>query len=56
MKNECGGAGEIEVETEIEVDSGFAADWVLTTLSLKREIDSAQGSLPRRELPTAERW
>jgi len=32
--------------------SGSAADGILKTLSLKRVIDTAVGSLPRRELPT----
>ena len=46
----------IEIEVEIESTSGFAAIGILKTLHLKRAIDSARGSLPRRELPTAERW
>ena len=32
--------------------SGCAAVGILMTLSPKRTIDSAVGSLPRRELPT----
>jgi hypothetical protein len=32
--------------------SGCAADGILKTLTLKHEIASAAGSLPRRELPT----
>ena len=36
--------------------SGFAAIGILMTLPLKRPIDSTRGSLPRIELPTAERW
>ena len=32
MRNECGGAGKIEVEAEIEAESGFAADGILMTL------------------------
>jgi len=31
---------------------GSAADGILMTLPLKHAIDSAGGSLPRRELPT----
>jgi hypothetical protein len=46
----------MEVETEIEDISGEAAIGILTTLHPKRAIYSAGGSLPRRELPTAERW
>jgi hypothetical protein len=36
----------------LKYNSGGAADGILMTLPLKRTIDSAGGSLPRRELPT----
>jgi len=43
--------GEVEVKV-----SGSAAVGILMTLHPKRAIDTAGGSFPRRELPTAERW
>jgi len=39
-------------EIEIEEVSGFAAIGFLTTLHMKREIDSTRGSFLGKELPT----
>ena len=51
-----GGGVPIVVRRLLHCPQRRSADGSLMTLPPKRAIDSAGGSLPRRELPTAERW
>ena len=47
-----GGGAQIGKRRLLKHNSGSAAIGILKTLHPKRAIDSAAGSLPRRELPT----